>query len=228
MPEIHYALGGSNVYRWTACPGSIKACEGLPNETTAAAEEGTRVHSILEEATRRGSIPEEMVEKPSDVTSVQLALDAIDYQRGLLTDVTYDHPEELFMFFTDRDDAGGSADHVVAGLDSSGRKCLVVLDYKNGRWDVPADSWQLAAYLIGAGIKLGGHFDIYRAVVIQPNGGIEPVRSHDWTREDLGSVYHTMRAAAELSDLDSAPRAAGEHCRFCLAKSNCETYAASH
>ena len=83
MPEIHYALGGSNVYRWTACPGSIKASEGLANESSPAADEGTRVHNILEEATRRGSIPQELVEKPSDVTSVQLALDAIDYQRGL-------------------------------------------------------------------------------------------------------------------------------------------------
>ena len=49
-PNAHSRLGASKAARWMACPGSVAACEGLPDSSSAYADEGTAAHQHVEDA----------------------------------------------------------------------------------------------------------------------------------------------------------------------------------
>ena len=54
MPPVKHALlGASSAARWLACPASARATEGLPDDETPYAAEGTRAHEMCETALRR-------------------------------------------------------------------------------------------------------------------------------------------------------------------------------
>jgi hypothetical protein len=45
----HASLSPSGWDRWATCPGSVSACEGLPDSTSSYADEGTAAHWVLEQ-----------------------------------------------------------------------------------------------------------------------------------------------------------------------------------
>lgn len=59
----HAKLGASNAHRWMVCPGSVAAEDGLPDKTSAFAQEGTDAHELAEQALRMAHMPPEHVEK---------------------------------------------------------------------------------------------------------------------------------------------------------------------
>ena len=46
----HAKLGASNAHRWMACPGSVAAEDGLPDQSSPFALEGTEAHDLGEKA----------------------------------------------------------------------------------------------------------------------------------------------------------------------------------
>jgi hypothetical protein len=50
----HALLSASGAHRWMACPGSIRLSEGVPERTSAYAEEGTAAHEIAARCLRAG------------------------------------------------------------------------------------------------------------------------------------------------------------------------------
>jgi len=48
MPGDHARISPSALSRTFACPGSVQLSEGQPDSTSAAAELGTKLHSIAE------------------------------------------------------------------------------------------------------------------------------------------------------------------------------------
>ena len=53
MPPIKHALlGASSAARWIACTPSARATEGLPDQESTYAAEGTRAHEVCEKALR--------------------------------------------------------------------------------------------------------------------------------------------------------------------------------
>ena len=53
MPPIKHALlGASSAARWIACTPSARATEGLPDQESTYAAEGTRAHEVCEHALR--------------------------------------------------------------------------------------------------------------------------------------------------------------------------------
>ena len=54
----HAKLSASGAHRWIACPGSVKAEEGIPEQTSSFAEEGTLAHSVAEAILTGKTAPE--------------------------------------------------------------------------------------------------------------------------------------------------------------------------
>ena len=46
--RAHSRFGASSAHRWMACPGTIRMCEGIPERSSAYADEGTQAHELLE------------------------------------------------------------------------------------------------------------------------------------------------------------------------------------
>jgi hypothetical protein len=64
-PKEHSILSASSSERWWNCPGSVKACENLPNPTSQYAAEGTVAHHLAEQMFAGIAIPQvgEIVEQ---------------------------------------------------------------------------------------------------------------------------------------------------------------------
>lgn len=64
--SAHASLGPSSAERWMNCPGSVVLSEGMPNKSSAHADEGTRAHEVAEallnDRTPEGGVPVEMME----------------------------------------------------------------------------------------------------------------------------------------------------------------------
>jgi hypothetical protein len=82
-----YRLRPSNK-SWLLCPGSIQACEGIPDETTDAAELGTAIHELAELCLKQGTAPEEYLGYPIyngmivDEDMVEVAAYYVDFCNG--------------------------------------------------------------------------------------------------------------------------------------------------
>lgn len=48
MSELHHELGASGASRYLACPGSVRLSRGIPDQTSAYAEEGRLAHLLAE------------------------------------------------------------------------------------------------------------------------------------------------------------------------------------
>lgn len=51
----HAKLSPSSASRWMACPGSVARCEGLPDESSKFADEGTAAHDLAARCLTDGS-----------------------------------------------------------------------------------------------------------------------------------------------------------------------------
>src|SRR5687767_8466001 len=48
MGESHARLAASTSHRWIVCPGSVRACDGIPSPGSPAAKLGTGAHALAE------------------------------------------------------------------------------------------------------------------------------------------------------------------------------------
>jgi hypothetical protein len=121
----------------------------------------------------------------------------------------------------------GTSDITIEHLDGS---LCVVIDYKHGRGVkvYAKDNEQLLLYAIGARADRGKKFKRYMLVIVQPRAN----KRHTvdtWEQTD-GAInkFILLRAApaATAALLPNAPRAAGEHCRWCRASPACYAYRA--
>jgi hypothetical protein len=53
MSNGHATLSPSGWKQWSTCPGSVAACDGLPDSTSVYADEGTGAHEVLEKTLLR-------------------------------------------------------------------------------------------------------------------------------------------------------------------------------
>ena len=60
----HAKLSASGAHRWLACPGSVKAEDGIPDVTSTFAQEGTAAHELGEIALVSGTDCADMIGVP--------------------------------------------------------------------------------------------------------------------------------------------------------------------
>lgn len=239
----HAALGASNASRWMACPGSVNAEEGLPNESTSYAQEGTAAHALAELCldlkrdawTWLGETIETVVVTEEMADAVQVY---VDYVRGLIGTCTEYGIERQFdlaplkpprpMF--------GTTDFYgfVEGEDGL---TLHVADLKFGQGYavVATDNPQGRYYALGAWVDLATrNYAQARRVrwvtvhIVQPRildrEGKPTISVETLSIVTLRLWAHQLLEAAVRTTTQDPPRHAGDHCRFCKAKPTCSAF----
>ena len=224
LPD-HSPIGASAAYRWMACPGSVYLSDGISNESSEFAAEGTIAHSLAEYCltlnedawTSLGNREEHTKDM---VDAVQVYLDEIrtkfpDRNQGnSWIERSFHCPSIHDLFF-------GTADFVYYDEDA---KTVHVYDYKHGAGiviEVPNNP-QLMYYAVGVleDLRLWDKVDTVTLHVAQPRGWHPngPIRHWSTSTEDLSLwMTGTLLPAMELATV-SHETSSGDHCRFCPAR----------
>jgi hypothetical protein len=228
--STHAKLSPSAAHRWIECPGSIRMQDGLPNDSSPHAAEGTFAHDIAAKCLLLEIDAEDYIGHTGTVDGLEFECDAemAGYVQEYLDEVraycfmgaTLLVEERVRLF----PDLWGTADAIVVSGDGAD---LHVFDFKYGAGVfVPiTDNPQLGCYAAGAVLS---NADLCRKVdtvtihIVQPRhfqGGHHhqavPIgKLMEWAEIDL-------HAAAAKTRYDDAPLHAGDHCQFCLAQPHC-------
>lgn len=225
-PQGHSPVGFSKAARYLACPGSVKAEEGLPNVSSEAADRGTFMHEVAARCLEQRSAEPAAELEGDELEIVQAYVAHVLDRKAREFEVTNLLVEEPFHLPHVHELLYGTADAVLLGVKAS-EKWLEVVDLKTGYGFVPTRkdgriNPQLGGYLLGAIAavrKLGFVPDHFAITVVQPKRG--GPRREIVTRAELAGLATDLSDAVELALSDDAPRSAGEHCGFCLARGTC-------
>lgn len=213
--SAHSKLGASSMYRWSACPGSVKLCEGIPEQKSSYAEEGTRAHELAAHLLLGKPVIWETQECKE---AIELYVETVRNDAGsnkILVEQKFDLSEIHPGCF-------GTADAVVYDPDL---RLLRVYDYKHGQGilvEVHNNS-QLKYYGLGALLKTGYPCREVELVIVQPraNHPDGPVRRWRFDTFDLAEFAAYLSERAEATEKPNAPLKSGDHCRFCPAAGIC-------
>lgn len=223
--RAHARFSPSSSVRWLSCPGSIRACDGLPDDSGEDAAEGTAAHELgdlclktgTDAAVHLGRMLNGHRVDETMAAAVQVYVDAVRAELAAnpgsslaveqRADLTWLHPE-----------LWGSYDAMVLVPFSH----AVVFDLKYGRHAVEAGgNTQLALYALDPWHRA----DVQRVevVIVQPRAMHDdgPIRRSRWHGNDLAAFAERIRLATTAADEAEPPRQAGDHCRFCRAKATC-------
>lgn len=233
----HAVLSPSSSSRWLACPASVALSKGIPNESSAFAEEGTRAHEYAESAAllvRAGTYaPDHVVFAGAD----EEMREAVDFYARKLQEIA---PAERTVFevecglslrgITGEEQSNGTADCLIITGST-----LHIVDFKYGRGvKVEAvHNTQLAIYALAA-IDFYGLFSEIKNVVLHI---VQPRLNHyDAWPVSAATLEEFRKAVAERAELAMSLYDAPEHvrdehfdagcevCQFCLAKSKCPKF----
>src|SRR5574343_1506492 len=245
-PSNHRRLGFSSAHRWTPCPGSIRMSEGIKEEPSPYAEEGSAAHFLGETCFRKARVKADyyqgrVIRKVKDGYSMLrpgATLEEGDFEvteemceavQDYLNSVRIamnENPalvlevEKSFDLSQFHPDLGGTNDAVL----SEPFGALKIFDYKHGAgYAVEVDgNVQLMGYALGACLQADS--DEIELVIVQPRARHPrgPVRSYKLTQAQLLKwANETLVSAANATDVPNAPLHAGDWCRFCKAKAVC-------
>lgn len=221
----HARFSASSSERWLACPGSMELSKKAPPQVESKyAKEGTDAHHcveylLLNRARPVNKIVAELKQYPREmiehaVKAAELILKMVPEGADLFAETKSD------LSFIDPE-AFGTADAVI--VEPFGR--LIVIDFKYGAGVQvdPENNSQLAFYALGVAHKYDYDFSSVEIVVIQPRVDHEdgPVRSWILSIPELMAWTETFREGIARCKDPLAPLVAGEHCRFCPAKTIC-------
>lgn len=239
----HAKLSPSSAKRWLNCPGSISACEDLPDDSSIYADEGTFAHSIAEIVLRK------FAEGKEPVSAILKRCEGIqsECKRFTADAVMLDHLDDYVHHCAARIEAGhfwieskvtavpgkvyGTADFIAVDVDT-----LEVIDFKYGAGVPvsPVDNEQAKIYALGALDKLmQSQPHIYKGIktvrigIFQPRcaagGGEDEISKADLLAWHKGVLLPGVKATEEVGGdpLAEPPRCAGGWCKFCPAKGTC-------
>lgn len=220
-------VGGSTAKRVLACPGSVALVQQVPPKPSSSyADEGTLLHNTIAAILETGKKPEDFlgtfyngVELTEDRLERKLlpalaALDEIDPD-GLMEYAV----EQVVGFGDVLPGVFGSAD-LVGRIGNRG----ILLDWKFGDGvAVEAEENPQALFYTAAALRTEATrwafegVDEVEVIIVQPPQVKRWVTSLDRVRRFEAELILAVRAAQQ----PDAPLSAGDHCRWCAAKSIC-------
>jgi hypothetical protein len=199
----------SNAHRYAACPGSHRACIGLPDTTSEDAARGDRIHAWLQ-ADRA----------PGSVTSYDLDGEELDVaerckrQADELIEQHIGTPQDRLVETRLWDPSrtwSGKADLVV--IDAEGR--ALVIDYKTGRGDVEEAVGNLQLRALAVLLCIRYMVDVVTVAIVQPLAGPPSVcRYETWDLDKASAEIDEIMAKANATN---QPRNPGPWCQYCRA-----------
>lgn len=235
----------SGAPRWVPCPGSIQAESGYKNEETESARVGTAAHWVASEvltshlpASESVVVAEQFSGKtaPNGVFITQEMIDsAYEYIIDVLT--ICGEYEGLALLKIEQKVQIERVHHLNEGtpdahLFSPDRMRLIVWDFKNGRAIVePYRNWQLIDYTAGVLYNIASEFgykmsDIKVELrIVQPMAYHPDGNARSWVvnGEELVPYIERLKKSAVASQQEFPPTKAGKHCKYCLARGDCQT-----
>ena len=233
MTAPHSSLGASSMYRWSACPGSVRESANAESKSSSYAEEGTDAHALAAFCLNRGHNPGSYIGKTLKVDGRKVAVDRdmalavqvfIDAVIETLDEEAGDklHIEHRFDLSKVYPGCFGTADAVVW---KPSKSTLHVFDYKHGA-GIPVNvkgNPQLRYYGLGALVDLEYPADQIVLTIVQPrcDHADGPIRSETLDALDLLDFRTDLVDYAKATEDPNAPLVPGSHCRFCPAAKSC-------
>lgn len=225
----HSKIGASSMYRWSACPGSVRLCEGIESKSSVHAAEGNVAHDVAEDLLLGCPSPvvgEVAKEAGHDIAITAEMLEAVSiyvaFVRGLVGPGDVLHIERSFDLSAIHPGCFGTADCVIW---KPKEKRLIVVDYKHGA-GIPVEAAgnpQLRYYGLGALLETKYPAETVELVIVQPRceyaGGA--IRSEVIDAIDLLDFAADLKDYALATEKPDAPLVPGDHCRFCPAAPTC-------
>lgn len=232
-PSKHALLGASSAARWIACTPSARATEGLPDQESTYAAEGTRAHEVCEKALRyklakweagkpfdllsdwaQQSMPTEMFNAACRYTSfIHDQWVGFSCRPGVFIEQEVDVSQWVPGGF-------GTCDCLMIG-----GGLLHIIDFKYGQGVPvsPVRNPQLMYYALGAYALFDGleSIDTVRMSIVQPRIQEEPETWELPLSDLLSWAREVLQPAAEMAWRGEGAFCPGEHCRFCKAHPAC-------
>ena len=220
----HAKLSASGAHRWLACPGSVKAEDGIPDVTSTFAQEGTAAHELGEIALVGGTDCADMIGMqllennaysvtPEMAEAVQVYVDVVRYLGG---EQMY---EERVDFSEWVPDGFGTSDAIVL---TENKMSVIDLKYGKGHRVEAQDNVQGILYALGAYAGYGYLYDIQTVEIIIVQPRLDHISTWELSIEDLLKKGEWISQRAEMTQDEHAQRVPGEsQCQWCKAKANC-------
>lgn len=236
----HSLLGPSSLYRTLACPASFQLAQTLPpGKSSVYAVEGTVAHQIIETQladdmvlSREYNLGDVVEQEGHEITVDQDMLDGVEvmvtFCESLKQDASHVWVEQRVTL--DHLWEGGPPVPIFGTVDFGAYHptddVLYCVDFKYGRLSVtPHDNPQPLAYSSGMVHELGFMPARIVNVIVQPRDMDHPrwpIKVAELTGLDLLAWQHdTLIPGVQRTADPAPPLVAGDHCRFCPAKSVC-------
>ena len=211
----HAEFPPSRLEQYALCPASYHLQSGLPEVTSEASIEGTRLHAAVANQIPMDDFTSEQKELVIECQSV------LDYRTSQIPGAHHETEYRLEL----KDDDGsvitwGTADAVIIpGTDSPVRKGAVI-DWKFGYFGV-TEAWenlQLETYAVALAQK----FNLSEVDVIVYQPRIHRASDSSVTSDDYAHIIRNVKNIIEIAKRDDAPACPGvKQCKYCKARTTC-------
>lgn len=222
----HSKIGASSYYRWKACPGSVRLSEGVPNQSSPYAQEGTVAHDLAAEMLedfffKKGKplIPPQYSAENMEAIKVYIDYVKSEAKNGFCN-ASEGHIliEQRFQLESIHPDLFGTSD---CTLYFPREKKLKVIDYKHGAGiavDVE-NNLQLQYYGLGALLSVNLPVETVELCIVQPRCDHPDGRIRNWSFNaiELLDFAADLKRDAKATEDPNAKINPGTHCRFCPA-----------
>lgn len=229
----HALLSASGARRWLTCTPSARLEETLPDSTSEYAAEGSLAHEIAELKLRKKFVEpmgprafnnrlKKLQEKPLYQDEMLKYTDAyLDYVSGIVhahATPPYIAVEKRLDYSTYAPEGFGTGDCIIIGGNT-----LHVIDFKYGK-GVPVsaeDNPQMKLYAMGAYLAYSFLYQLEKVkmVIVQPR--LDSISEWEIPITDLLAWGESIKPIALKAFAGEGDFVAGDHCRFCRAKSQC-------
>jgi len=233
----HALASPSSADRWFNCPGSVLANADMPYETNLAAANGTLIHHmtemLLKDRLRDMTLRDYWLDRKEVIEDFEIEIDEemincaevyVDYILKREEELGARKVIEEKVYLNEiSDKCYGTADCILL---AENRIC--VIDLKSGKMIVdPVKNKQLMIYGLGALTRYGGDNEniTVELTIVQPKDKRNPIKTHTISAPNLVHWgFNDLKPAIDACFEENPQFVAGDHCRFCAFKPNCDAY----
>jgi hypothetical protein len=218
----HEKFSASGSHRWLNCPASIFRSEGIETTSSAASEEGTIAHELMEFALN-GNIKDVVTFFENDEKyTLEMRLHVQEFCEWVRTQLKPNFEmlvEEKVPCHFISPELGGTADLII--IEPFGD--LHVIDFKYGKGKVDhVDNTQMIIYALGTAHKFKWDFENIKTTIYQPRVSGEVARSHTLTLEELKAWVPKISSAIQACEESKGEDVVeGAWCKYCPAAREC-------